>query len=91
MCINIYVQQAAAGVDAQRVGAPEARHSGPHAQVYLEAREYFLAMSGFATELFPSWNDVVARREWEVGFAMERLEKMEVVDLPLCRIERISA
>ena len=48
-------------------------------------------MSGFATDLFPSWNDVIARREWEVGFAMERLERMEAVDLPLCRIERISA
>ncbi|KAJ4296853.1 hypothetical protein N0V90_006901 [Kalmusia sp. IMI 367209] len=48
-------------------------------------------MSGIGAELFPSYSDVVARREWEVGFAKERLEKMETVDLPLCRIERVSA
>ena len=49
------------------------------------------AMSGTGCELFPSWNEVVARREWEVSFALERLEKGEVVDLPLCKIERVSS
>ena len=49
-------------------------------------------MSGMGCDqLFPSWNEVVARREWEVSFALERLEKSEVVDLPLCRIERVSS
>jgi hypothetical protein len=35
--------------------------------------------------------DVEARREWEVGFAVERLEEMQPVDLPLCRLERVAA
>jgi hypothetical protein len=41
-------------------------------------------------ELFPSYNDVVARREWEIELIKEKLEKSEVVDLPLCRIERTA-
>ncbi|KAJ4352285.1 uncharacterized protein N0V89_007633 [Didymosphaeria variabile] len=48
-------------------------------------------MSAPGAEVFSSWSDVVARREWEVSFAKERLEKMEPVDLPLCRMERVSA
>ena len=49
------------------------------------------AMSAPGAEVFSSWSDVVARREWEVNFAKERLERMEPVDLPLCRMERVSA
>lgn len=42
-------------------------------------------------ELFPSYDDVVRRREWEIGLIKERLERNEPVDLPLCRLERVSA
>jgi len=48
-------------------------------------------MTAYGAELFSSYNDVVARREWEIGMIKEKLEKGEVVDLPLCRIERVSA
>jgi hypothetical protein len=47
-------------------------------------------MTAYGAELFPSYNDVVARREWEIGLIKEKLEKGEVVDLPLCRIERVG-
>lgn len=114
----LYVQETtAAGVYAQRVGAPETRHfyvcrcmtaskvfptvpASPKGlslgtqRAALSPRrrkESSAEMSGIGAELFPSWSDVVARREWEVGFAKERLARMEVVDLPLCRIERVGA
>ena len=48
-------------------------------------------MSGYAGELFPSYSAVEARREWEIGLIKEKLEKNEAADLPLCRVERVSA
>lgn len=56
----------------------------------MQLRPALVEMSAYGAELFPSYNDVVARREWEIGFIKERLEKNEPVDLPLCRIERVS-
>lgn len=48
-------------------------------------------MSAYGAELFPSYSAVEARREWEIGLIKEKLERGEAVDLPLCRIERVSA
>lgn len=49
------------------------------------------AVGAAGGEGFSSWSDVVARREWEAGFAIEELSQMRPVDLPLCRMERASA
>ena len=56
----------------------------------MQLRPSMAEMSGHGAELFPSYSDVVARREWEIGLIKEKLEKGEVVDLPLCRLERVA-
>lgn len=48
------------------------------------------SVRGATVELFPSYTDVVARREWEIGLIKEKLENNDLVDLPLCRIERVN-
>lgn len=58
---------------------------------WMQLRTSPAEMTAYGAELFSSYNDVVARREWEIGMIKEKLEKGEVVDLPLCRIERVSA
>lgn len=47
-------------------------------------------MSMYTGELFTSFSAVEARREWEIGLIKEKLEKNEKVDLPVCRVERVS-
>jgi len=123
--VYIYAQEAAAGVDAQRVRASEARHCSafhtakkgsddgrcvctvlshmlsplqhPHRLVSVAmsggGSEGAMGAAGLdaANEMFTSFNDVVARRESEVEFARAKLERNEVVDLPLCRMERVGA
>ena len=49
------------------------------------------AMSGLRPgELFASYDAVLTRREWEIGLIKEKLAKNEKVDLPVCRVERVS-
>ena len=56
----------------------------------MHGRSQAGAMSGYTDELFTSYSAVEARREWEIGFIKEKLAKNEQVDLPVCRVERVS-
>jgi hypothetical protein len=57
-----------------------------------EASAAFTAeMTGYGADLFSSYGAVTARREWEIVVIKEKLEKNEAIDLPLCRLERVSA
>jgi hypothetical protein len=48
-------------------------------------------MSGRPGELYGSSSAVQGRREWETGLIKEKLGRNESVDLPVCRVERVSA